>query len=71
MFQDISGSGCINFGRTPKPRFFTEDTGGQYKDGTTDVTRTVHFGCPTQVGMMLVVDDADCKVKRLVNIFVR
>ena len=24
------------------------DTGGHYKDGTTDVTRTMHFGCPTQ-----------------------
>ena len=24
------------------------DTGGQYKDGTTDVTRTMHFGCPTE-----------------------
>ncbi|CAJ1365195.1 unnamed protein product [Effrenium voratum] len=23
------------------------DTGGQYKDGTTDVTRTMHFGSPT------------------------
>ena len=26
-----------------------QDTGGQYKDGTTDVTRTVHFGCPSEV----------------------
>ncbi|KAJ8026346.1 Xaa-Pro aminopeptidase 1 [Holothuria leucospilota] len=24
------------------------DSGGQYRDGTTDVTRTVHFGTPTQ-----------------------
>ncbi|XP_076035490.1 aminopeptidase P isoform X2 [Oratosquilla oratoria] len=24
------------------------DSGGQYKDGTTDVTRTLHFGTPTQ-----------------------
>ncbi|KAF0459956.1 Creatinase/aminopeptidase [Gigaspora margarita] len=24
------------------------DSGGQYKDGTTDVTRTVHFGTPTE-----------------------
>jgi Xaa-Pro aminopeptidase len=24
------------------------DTGGQYKDGTTDITRTVHYGNPTQ-----------------------
>lgn len=23
------------------------DSGGQYKDGTTDVTRTLHFGQPT------------------------
>ncbi|PSN40454.1 Xaa-Pro aminopeptidase 1 [Blattella germanica] len=24
------------------------DSGGQYKDGTTDITRTLHFGTPTQ-----------------------
>ena len=24
------------------------DTGGQYRDGTTDITRTVHFGTPTE-----------------------
>lgn len=24
------------------------DSGGQYLDGTTDVTRTLHFGCPTE-----------------------
>jgi Xaa-Pro aminopeptidase len=24
------------------------DSGGQYKDGTTDITRTVHFGTPTE-----------------------
>lgn len=24
------------------------DSGGQYLDGTTDVTRTFHFGQPTQ-----------------------
>lgn len=24
------------------------DSGGQYLDGTTDVTRTFHFGKPTQ-----------------------
>ena len=24
------------------------DTGGQYRDGTTDITRTVHFGAPTE-----------------------
>lgn len=27
---------------------FLLDSGGQYRDGTTDVTRTVHFGSPTQ-----------------------
>jgi hypothetical protein len=26
---------------------FLMDSGGQYLDGTTDVTRTVHFGTPT------------------------
>lgn len=25
------------------------DTGGQYLDGTTDITRTVHFGTPSEV----------------------
>ena len=24
------------------------DSGAQYKDGTTDITRTVHFGTPTE-----------------------
>ena len=24
------------------------DSGGQYEDGTTDITRTFHFGTPTQ-----------------------
>ena len=24
------------------------DTGGQYRDGTTDVTRTLHFGSPSE-----------------------
>lgn len=24
------------------------DSGGQYRSGTTDVTRTMHFGSPTQ-----------------------
>lgn len=28
-------------------RMFLCDSGGQYLDGTTDVTRTVHFGEPT------------------------
>ncbi|KAJ2847689.1 hypothetical protein J3B02_004111 [Coemansia erecta] len=27
---------------------FLLDSGGQYRDGTTDVTRTVHFGTPTE-----------------------
>ncbi|CAM9466654.1 unnamed protein product, partial [Laminaria digitata] len=27
---------------------FLLDSGAQYKDGTTDVTRTVHFGTPTE-----------------------
>lgn len=27
--------------------FFLLDSGGQYVDGTTDITRTVHFGEPT------------------------
>lgn len=26
---------------------YLNDSGGQYLDGTTDVTRTVHFGSPT------------------------
>ena len=34
--------------RPPRPP--PKDTGGQYQDGTTDVTRTVHFGTPTEVG---------------------
>eukprot|EP00045_Choanoeca_perplexa_P005437 m.46133 g.46133 ORF g.46133 m.46133 type:complete len:607 (+) comp13119_c0_seq2:83-1903(+) len=29
-------------------RVYLCDSGGQYRDGTTDVTRTVHFGQPTQ-----------------------
>ena len=29
-------------------QIFLLDSGGQYKDGTTDVTRTVHFGQPTE-----------------------
>ena len=32
-----------------------KDTGGQYRDGTTDVTRTVHFGTPTEVRRMAMV----------------
>lgn len=30
-----------------KDSIFLIDTGGQYKDGTTDITRTVHFGTAT------------------------
>jgi len=30
-----------------KSKMFLCDSGGQYRDGTTDVTRTVHFGTPT------------------------
>jgi len=30
-----------------KGEVYLIDTGGQYKDGTTDVTRTVHYGEPT------------------------
>ncbi|KAJ2703069.1 hypothetical protein FB645_004061 [Coemansia sp. IMI 203386] len=29
-------------------QMFLLDSGGQYRDGTTDVTRTVHFGSPTE-----------------------
>ena len=29
-------------------KIYLVDSGGQYKDGTTDVTRTLHFGNPTQ-----------------------
>ncbi|KAJ1816644.1 hypothetical protein LPJ75_001960, partial [Coemansia sp. RSA 2598] len=29
-------------------QMFLLDSGGQYRDGTTDVTRTVHFGTPTE-----------------------
>lgn len=31
-----------------RPCFHTSDSGGQYRDGTCDTTRTVHFGRPTQ-----------------------
>jgi len=33
--------------KLPKIKFFLLDSGGQYRDGTTDVTRTVHYGQPT------------------------
>lgn len=29
------------------PAFRYSDSGGQYRDGTCDTTRTVHFGRPT------------------------
>ena len=31
----------------PADRLFDSDSGGQYRDGTCDTTRTVHFGRPT------------------------
>lgn len=31
-----------------KDQLYLNDSGGQYLDGTTDVTRTMHFGTPTQ-----------------------
>lgn len=31
-----------------KDSMFLLDSGGQYSDGTTDVTRTFHFGTPTE-----------------------
>eukprot|EP00435_Cladocopium_sp_Y103_P032803 s2_g8.t1 len=34
--------------RLAKEEMYLIDTGGQYRDGTTDVTRTVHFGTPTE-----------------------
>lgn len=33
--------------RIDKEHVYLVDSGGQYKDGTTDITRTVHFGTPT------------------------
>ncbi|KAI5740276.1 hypothetical protein M8J76_002331 [Diaphorina citri] len=58
-FETISSSGSngaiIHY--SPKPEtdrpitaqeMYLVDSGGQYKDGTTDVTRTVHFGTPTE-----------------------
>ena len=40
---------CLHFTRSDQ---LLLDSGGQYTDGTTDVTRTVHWGraTPTQVG---------------------
>ncbi len=34
--------------RLTTDELYLVDSGAQYKDGTTDVTRTLHFGTPTQ-----------------------
>ncbi len=34
---------------------FMVDSGGQYLDGTTDVTRTFHYGTPTQEQVVLII----------------
>lgn len=57
-FETIAGSGPNGAIIHYKPeeaacakiekRMFLCDSGGQYRDGTTDVTRTLHFGNPTQ-----------------------
>jgi len=58
-FQTISGIGpngaIIHYrpeedksAKIVKEQLYLCDSGGQYKDGTTDVTRTLHFGEPTQ-----------------------
>lgn len=47
---------CVQNRETPlhptrpasSPTSLSQDSGAQYIDGTTDVTRTVHFGTPTQ-----------------------
>eukprot|EP01018_Ginkgo_biloba_P032583 Gb_05542 [translate_table: standard] len=57
-FDTISGSGAngavIHYRAEPETcsivddkKLFLLDSGGQYVDGTTDITRTVHFGEPT------------------------
>ncbi|KAM1802148.1 hypothetical protein ACFX11_033653 [Malus domestica] len=57
-FDTISGSGAngaiIHYRAEPDScsvvddkKLFLLDSGGQYVDGTTDITRTVHFGEPT------------------------
>lgn len=57
-FPTISGSGAngaiVHYRpeaekckRITKDDVYLVDSGGQYKDGTTDVTRTVHFGTPS------------------------
>jgi Xaa-Pro aminopeptidase len=58
-FDTISGSGSngaiIHYKPEPETcamistkEMYLLDSGGQYRDGTTDVTRTFHFGQPTQ-----------------------
>jgi len=58
-FDTIAGSGPNgaiihyhptheNCAKINKDAVFLLDSGGQYKDGTTDVTRTMHFGTPTK-----------------------
>lgn len=58
-FQSISSVGpngaVIHYKPTPetdrvitREELYLIDSGAQYKDGTTDVTRTVHFGTPSQ-----------------------
>lgn len=50
-------------------RVYLCDSGAQYKSGTTDVTRTVHFGTPTQeekdsFTYVLKVNDVQEKTRR-------
>ncbi|CAG8463560.1 93_t:CDS:10 [Diversispora eburnea] len=54
---EIDGSDRLEKFRAPEPEtcavidpneLYLCDSGGQYKDGTTDVTRTVHFRTPTE-----------------------
>ncbi|KAG8332679.1 Xaa-Pro aminopeptidase 1 [Homalodisca vitripennis] len=58
-FETISSSGShgavIHYSpskETDKPitnkELYLCDSGAQYEDGTTDITRTLHFGTPTQ-----------------------
>jgi len=58
-FPTIAGSGpngaIIHYrpeagicGTVTKDKMFLLDSGAQYRDGTTDVTRTVHYGTPTE-----------------------
>ena len=57
-FNDIPGSGAngaiIHYKPEPEScsvvnekKLFLLDSGAQYVDGTTDITRTVHFGAPS------------------------